>query len=98
MRIKITADSTCDMSAAFIERYQVEVIPLSIELNGKFYKDGIDLKPEEIITQDYLVRSVIGFLPAADQLEPDVEELVRMQANLTPAATKIEPDSVTAES
>ncbi len=59
---------------------------------------GKVLTPEEIITQDYLVRSVIGFLPAADQLEPDVEELVRMQANLTPAATKIEPDSVTAES
>ena len=59
---------------------------------------GKVLTPEEIITQDYLVRSVIGFLPTADQLEPDVEELVRMQANLTPAATKIEPDSVTAES
>ena len=50
MKIRFTADSTCDMSAAFIERYQVEVIPLTIELDGKYYTDGVDLTPDEIIT------------------------------------------------
>jgi basic membrane lipoprotein Med (substrate-binding protein (PBP1-ABC) superfamily) len=51
---------------------------------------GKILTPEEIITQDYLVRSVVGFIPSAEQLEPEARELLSMQANLTPAATKIE--------
>ena len=51
MKIRFTTDSTCDMSAAFIERYQVEVIPLTIELDGKYYTDGVDLTPDEIITR-----------------------------------------------
>ena len=51
MRIRFSADSTCDMSADFIDRYQVKVIPLSVELEGKFYKDGVDISPEEIISR-----------------------------------------------
>ncbi len=51
MKICFSADSTCDMSPALVERYQVAVIPLSIELNGNLYKDGIDITPDEIIAQ-----------------------------------------------
>ena len=50
MKIRFTADSTCDMSAEFRDRYQVELIPLSVELNGKYYKDGVDIFPDDIIT------------------------------------------------
>jgi len=50
MKIRFTADSTCDMSADFREKYQVELIPLSVELNGNYYKDGVDITPDEIIT------------------------------------------------
>ena len=49
MRIRFSADSTCDMSAAFIDRYQVKVIPLCVELEGKLYRDGVDISPEMII-------------------------------------------------
>lgn len=51
MRIRFSADSTCDMSAAFIERYQVKVIPLCVELEGKLYRDGVDLTPDDIISR-----------------------------------------------
>ncbi len=50
MKIRFTADSTCDMSAEFRDRYQVELIPLTVELNGKYYRDGIDVFPDDIIT------------------------------------------------
>ena len=50
MKIRFTADSTCDMSAEFRDRYQVELIPLSVELGGKYYKDGVDIFPDQIIT------------------------------------------------
>lgn len=49
MKIRFSADSTCDMSAAFIEKYQVKVIPLCVELEGKVYRDGVDIRPDMII-------------------------------------------------
>ena len=54
MKIRFSADSTCDMSAAFIEKYQVKVIPLCVELEGKLYRDG------ENITPDMIIQSVNG--------------------------------------
>jgi len=51
MKIRFTADSTCDMSVDFIERYQVKVFPLSVQMGDKLYKDGVDITPEEIITR-----------------------------------------------
>ena len=51
MKIRFSADSTCDMTPEFIARYQVKVIPLSVELDGKFYKDGLDITPDDIISR-----------------------------------------------
>ena len=51
MKIRFSADSTCDMNPEFIERYQVKVIPLSVELDGAFYKDGLDITPDDIISR-----------------------------------------------
>ncbi len=50
MNIRFTADSTCDLNPALIERYQVEIIPLRIELNGKYYTDGVDITPDDILS------------------------------------------------
>ena len=51
MNIRFTADSTCDMSPEFIERFNVRVIPLSVELDGVFYKDGIEIHPDDIFAK-----------------------------------------------
>lgn len=51
MKIRFSADSTCDMSPDFIARHQVRVIPLGVELDGTFYKDGVDITPDEIIAR-----------------------------------------------
>lgn len=51
MKIRFTADSTCDMNAEFIERFQVRVIPLNVEMGGKYYLDGVDITPDDIITR-----------------------------------------------
>lgn len=51
MKIHFSADSTCDVSAAFLERYPLEILPLTVELEGKFYKDGEGLTPDEIIAR-----------------------------------------------
>jgi len=51
MKIRFTVDSTCDMSADFIQCYQVEVFPLCVEMDGKLYQDGVDIFPDEIIAR-----------------------------------------------
>ena len=51
MKIHFSADSTCDVSPEFLARYPVEILPLSVELEGKFYRDVVDLTPDTIISR-----------------------------------------------
>jgi DegV family protein with EDD domain len=41
--VKIICDSTCDLSPELLEKYNIQVVPLSIFLNGKNYLDGKEL-------------------------------------------------------
>ena len=47
-KIILSADSTCDLDQELKERYHVHYFPLHIILDGKDYKDGIDITPEKI--------------------------------------------------
>ena len=42
MKIRFSADSTCDMNAEFLARYPVESIPLTVDLEGKSHRDGVE--------------------------------------------------------
>ena len=46
--IVITSDSTTDLGAALIEKYNVSIIPLGVTLGDKTYRDGIDITPDDI--------------------------------------------------
>lgn len=46
--VVITADSTFDFSPEMVERYQVISCPLSIALDDKIYRDGVDITPDDI--------------------------------------------------
>lgn len=48
MSIKITATSTCDLSAELLERYQITTVPLYVSFGGGTYRDGVDAQPEDI--------------------------------------------------
>lgn len=50
MNIKITSDSTCDLAKDLLETYDIALVPLYIIKNGKSYRDGIDITPEEIFS------------------------------------------------
>ena len=50
MNIRITADSTCDLSHEYIAKHNITIIPLSVNMGGRNYTDGLDLTPDEIIT------------------------------------------------
>ena len=45
--IKLMADSTCDLSNDVLEMYDISLAPLSINIEGKTYKDRVDIEPDE---------------------------------------------------
>jgi DegV family protein with EDD domain len=45
--IKLLADSTCDLSDEIIEKYNIGIAPLTITIDGKLYKDRVDIQPDE---------------------------------------------------
>ena len=48
MKVKITADSTCDLGKELCDRYHITLAPLSVMIDGKSYRDGVDVTPEVI--------------------------------------------------
>ena len=50
-KIKITADSTCDLSPELCEEFGVELIPLHIVYNSESYDDGVNIFPSDIMNR-----------------------------------------------
>ncbi|MEG0456939.1 MAG: DegV family protein [Oscillospiraceae bacterium] len=48
MKIKITADSTCDLSPEILEKYKISISPLTVSLGDDSFKDSIDIHPKDI--------------------------------------------------
>lgn len=44
--IKIMADSTCDLSNEILEKYDISLAPLTINIEGKIFKDRMDIQPD----------------------------------------------------
>ena len=47
-KIRITADSTCDLSESLLQKYGISILPLNIVLDMKSYSDGEEIIPDEI--------------------------------------------------
>jgi len=43
MKIKITSDSTCDLSPEQIAKHNIAILPLTVTMNNKNYLDGVDI-------------------------------------------------------
>lgn len=63
-KIKITCDSTCDLSPELYERYHISVIPMCVALGERICRDGVDVKPEELF--DYVEET--GKLPTTSAI------------------------------
>lgn len=50
MNIKITADSTSDLSKELLDQYDISIIPLYVIKDGKAYRDGVDITPGDIFS------------------------------------------------
>ena len=48
MKIRITADSTCDLSPEYLAAHDVTIIPLTVTMGDRDYTDGVDIAPDDI--------------------------------------------------
>jgi DegV family protein with EDD domain len=47
MKIGIVTDSTADLAPELIEEYGIEIIPLTVSMHGKEYRDGVDISVDD---------------------------------------------------
>lgn len=73
----ILSNSVCDLSKELIEKYDVRIIPLTVVLDDKQYKDGVDITPDEIY--DYYRKNNALPKTAAANLD---EQLTFMNENV----------------
>lgn len=64
--IKIITDSTSDIDLEYAKQLNIDIIPLKVIINGKEYRDRIDLQPDQFY--DLLVNS--DTLPTTSQPSP----------------------------
>lgn len=70
-KIIISAESTCDLPKDLVNEHNIEIAPLHINLDGKNYRDGIDITPD-LIFEKYESKKVLPATSApnvADFLE-----------------------------
>lgn len=48
MKIKITSDSTCDLSQDLLNQHNISLVPLTIVKNGQDFLDGVTITPADI--------------------------------------------------
>lgn len=46
--VRVSADSTCDLSPELLEAYQIQIMPLYVVMSGVSYRDGVDITPDEL--------------------------------------------------
>lgn len=77
MGIRIITDSICDVPKDYVERYNIRVIPLTVNFGDESYKDGIDLTLKEFLTKldKAEILPTTSQVPPADFLEVYKEEI-----------------------
>lgn len=50
-KVVIVTDSTAYLPQSYVDEYGIEVVPLTLNWDGKSYRDGIDMKPDEFYTR-----------------------------------------------
>lgn len=64
--IKIVADSTCNLSAETIRRYDLRIAPIAIQFGQETFEEGIDIDREQF----YNKIEEMGIIPSSSQPSP----------------------------
>jgi DegV family protein with EDD domain len=58
MTIRIVTDSTCDLPAQLVQKYQISVLPVYVNIQGRSYKDGVQISRQDFYTQLPLLKEL----------------------------------------
>jgi DegV family protein with EDD domain len=47
-KVAVVTDSTCCLPREIVDKYDISIVPLEIIYDGKSYRDGIDITPNEV--------------------------------------------------
>ena len=61
--IALVTDSTCDLPAEMLDKYQIEIVPLTVHFEEDTYYDKVDLDSEEF----YKMMESAAELPTTSQ-------------------------------
>lgn len=50
MKVKIISDSTCDLPRSLLEKYDIEISPLTVTIGDRSGYDGMNITPDDIYT------------------------------------------------
>lgn len=70
MKIKITADSTCDLGAELVKKYNIGILPVTIIADDKEYLDGVNITTDQL----FPIVEKTGQLPKTAATNPTVFE------------------------
>ncbi len=78
-KIKIVADSTCDLSKELLQKYDISIIPLCVIMGENSYFDGEDVTPDELYAwadenKTTPKTAAISFEKAAEVFKPFIDE------------------------
>ena len=74
--MKIVTDSTADLPQELVEAYDIEIVPLTVRLGDRAFRDYFDVSPVEF----YQMLKEVEAFPTTSQ--PSVEEFARMYRKL----------------
>lgn len=79
MNIKITSDSTCDLSAEQLQQHNIQLLPMCISMGDKLLRDGVEITPDDIYAHvdaggDIYTTSALNFTDYSDCFTPLSQE------------------------
>ena len=78
MSTKIIVDSACDLPEEILNKYDIEVLPFNINIDGESYKDGIEIEIDEVYAALRKSKN-----PKTSQVSPkDFEDVFKKNAEL----------------
>lgn len=89
--VRVSADSTCDLSPELLSRYGVVIAPLYIVKDSESLRDGVEIRPQDIF--DYVEKTGKLLKTAA----VSVEDYIDLFRRLTQDGSEVVHITISAE-
>lgn len=75
--IQLIVDSTCDIPAEIMEKYEIKMIPLQVTVDGKNYLDKVNIDTKTVYGHIKAGDTILTALPTYESIEETFMECIR---------------------